>query len=182
MPSQPDSVLSESSNNEAPQNKASQTVPDTREPDSDHEHLHSHIHDACCQRDDGITGSAEQLLAHAALFWPDAYEVNGCLFLFDEPSSEEWQDLHVGCDGDLTSMEALWNHQHPALYFAEGHLPSREQLLWLCERLQSIWQYRLQAGFPHLDIEVSLYTGDADEPEITLEEFQLTVYQRRQES
>jgi hypothetical protein len=120
-----------------------------------------------------VTGSIEQALAYAELFWPQFVVHEGCVLLARSidgygPWSERLEDK--------ADIEAMLNHRHILDLFhdAAGSEP-HEWLISLGRTLKECWAAKLRLEFPERRFEVVFDETPCADPV----DYQITFYQQR---
>jgi hypothetical protein len=106
-------------------------------------------------------GDVEHAIVYARLFWPEFLEHDGCLFLSDNFTVEEYGTAMEQCTGDRTAVEEFMNHRHVAQLFRDQERqPTREQIVHLGRVLKETWQCKLNRDFPNRAVTVDFSEGE----------------------
>lgn len=104
-------------------------------------------------------GNFEHAIAYARLCWPKfKFHDGGVLFAdIGESSYNSWLRVF---QGNRTLTQAVLNHRHLLELYPDGSQePSREQLVYLGQRLKASWDAKLRLDFPSCAVTVSLLDG-----------------------
>jgi hypothetical protein len=128
-----------------------------------------------CQFPHKHTESHHGLIAASNLFWPEFVLHEDRVYLDDAPDADTYLELLLAADHDKTTVQALCNHRH-LLDFFEGtdaaHL-SRAELIEFGNRVQAMWQAKVDIDFPERDVVVAFDVEDEDPSD----DLQLVVYE-----
>jgi hypothetical protein len=124
-------------------------------------------------------GDFEHAIGYLEVFWPNFYEMHGCIFVGSIPDEENYQSWVGGTDGDKSKIESVLNHVHIMdLFQVGGSLsPTKKQIIYLGNKIKEMWYVKCSAQFPGRSICVDFYTGDDND----LLEYQVTLYQTHHE-
>lgn len=118
-----------------------------------------------------IVGSHKHAIAYTTLFWPVFIEYDGCVFFKDRFSKDSYDGFLAQTEGNRQAVEALMNHIHiNDLFYASNEEPSIEQIVYLGQILQEIWQSKLERDYPRRSFRVEFdedIDTDAFDHEIT---------------
>lgn len=117
-----------------------------------------------------LNGTFALGLGFARMFWPTFELREGHLVLADSSRDNlrEWID-HGG--GDRWAVEQVINHRHFACWMADDGATD-EEIRSFGERVQEIWQGKVDRDFPGERITVELYAPSEEEAN----EWHITVY------
>jgi hypothetical protein len=119
-------------------------------------------------------GRYDQMLGFADIFWPDFYELHGCVFR-NEPNTQNYEQWKTQCNGITTGIESLMNHLHLRdLLSSADFEPSNDMLRVLGLMLQEMWSCKLARDFPGRKFNVELRDGGNDQLEHIITFFQCT--------
>ncbi len=122
-----------------------------------------------------MSGSMQLAIGYSCLFWPDFVEYKGCVFLkfkFSEDTFHHWKEK-VTVE-NVAQIEYLINHIHIVDLFSRRGLLSKEQVVFLGNKLREMYRAKLSIDFPDRAFEIEF--DFIDNPE-NLEDYQLTFYQ-----
>lgn len=106
----------------------------------------------------GCMGNFQLAIAFSTLFWPRFVEFEDCV-LFDEFSPDSFQGFMRQTRGNRAAVEHVMNHRHLLDLFSSpvgeaSEKPTPEQLDYLGNILQEVWQVKLSHDFPHRKVTV----------------------------
>jgi hypothetical protein len=119
-------------------------------------------------------GNYEHAIGYAWLFWPSFEVFDGCV-LRRGFSTDAYYGFLKQTNGNRAAVEAVINHVDIFYLFRGSDVQStREQLVWLGDRLRDMWECKLRRDFPERRLVVAFNGQDEVSDD---QDFQLTAYQ-----
>ncbi len=117
-------------------------------------------------------GNYGHAIGYLAIFWPDFYEYEGCVFVGSQPSKSHYKLWLEETKGDKQAVEAMLNHIHISdLFQAMDLSASTEQIKYLGNKMQEMWLSKAKIEFPQKEIVVEFDEGsmaDLADAQVTL--------------
>lgn len=107
------------------------------------------------------TSRMETAIAFTKLFWPDFVQHEQGIFLKEQFSLERYIQWQKELQGDITAIEKVMNHLHLDDLLPGSEKVGQENLLYLAETLQQMWESRLKILYPQQDFDWILNHDDA---------------------
>ncbi|MGK7902281.1 MAG: hypothetical protein AB4352_12875 [Hormoscilla sp.] len=99
--------------------------------------------------------SVEMAIAFTKLFWPDAIEHEGGIFLSEAFERQNYEQWKATLGNDITSIEQVINHQHIDDLLPGSQDVGTENILYLGKAIAQMWQSRLQQLYPQRCFQVN---------------------------
>lgn len=106
---------------------------------------------------DYLSGVAnvEVALAFTTLFWPGFVEHDGGIFLAEAFNQELYEQWKAELGNDIAAIERVMNHQHIDDLLPGAETVGIDNLFFLGEVIQQMWENRLNSGYPDRTFQVS---------------------------
>jgi len=101
----------------------------------------------------GAVGNMELVIALTKLFYPDVVEHEGGIFLAETFQPEIYEQWKAQLE-NMNEIERVMNHLHLDDLFSDVEEVGIENLYYLGQTLQKMWELRLQSLYPQQEFKV----------------------------